>query len=139
MSASKDGLFKVWDLDLQASVDTVSSQNNEIWSMCFNQQQQIAILGTNTQDLLVIKLEVKYKDSLEGPTSKKQIAVTLFPPPLADLSLSVSLASFTASRRCVFSSFSLHFSLNSGQQYREPSALNLQHHCSNVIASPLAG
>lgn len=57
LSTSKDGLFKMWDLNIQSCVATYASTSNEIWDMIVDGENNFVVLGTNTEDCNVLRLE----------------------------------------------------------------------------------
>ncbi|EGR34806.1 hypothetical protein IMG5_001830 [Ichthyophthirius multifiliis] len=55
LSTSKDGLFKIWDMAIASSVQTISSLSNQVWNMALYKEEKIILLGTNNDEVIVLK------------------------------------------------------------------------------------
>lgn len=51
ISAGKDGMVKVWDLSMNASIITIPSKSTEIWRMKFFEGSQTMAISTNNDEI----------------------------------------------------------------------------------------
>ncbi|KRX07433.1 WD40-repeat-containing domain [Pseudocohnilembus persalinus] len=75
LSSSKDGLFKVWDIKLASAIETISSQNNEIWSFVFCKETSTILLGTSSDSLVALELKSYRDENTNLPRVCKQIGI----------------------------------------------------------------
>ncbi|KAL4512906.1 hypothetical protein ABPG72_017591 [Tetrahymena utriculariae] len=68
LSTSKDGLFKLWDMSISSSVQTISSLSNEVWNMTFYKKEKTILLGTNNDEIVVLK----FAPSFDPVTNQKK-------------------------------------------------------------------
>lgn len=56
LSVGKDGFFKVWQAETKLCISVISTQATEALCMAYNIDRSLIYVGTNKEDLLVIKI-----------------------------------------------------------------------------------
>lgn len=51
---------KIWDLNLNSSVATISSSSNEIWAFSIIPSKNLILIGNNTDQILIVKIDFSY-------------------------------------------------------------------------------
>ena len=52
ISSAKDGLIKLWDLQYEQSIETISSDHSEVLSMTYVRDERLLIIGTNSETII---------------------------------------------------------------------------------------
>ena len=56
LSLGKDGFFKIWNAESLLCMHAVSTQTTEAFSMIFQYEKNLVYIGTNREDMPVIKI-----------------------------------------------------------------------------------
>jgi WD40 repeat protein len=56
VSIAKDGFLKVWDAETRLCISVISTQTTEAVSMTYNLEKSLIYVGTNKEDLLMVKI-----------------------------------------------------------------------------------
>ena len=57
LTSSKDGLFKIWDINIQECLATVPGLTNEIWSFIYHAESGHVLIGSNSEEIQIIKVQ----------------------------------------------------------------------------------
>ena len=55
-------LYKIWDLNLTCSIETISSGSNEIWAFEYFPEQNLIAIGCNSDEILFVRLRFQYDE-----------------------------------------------------------------------------
>lgn len=62
LSAGKDGLIKLWDLEAQHCIETHVAHRGETWSMGWSSEHNVAVTGSTSKELKFWAVDVNRKD-----------------------------------------------------------------------------